>query len=73
MAILQALPLTLSSRSNGGFRGVLSAVGAMWRAAETRRQLAQLDARMLADIGLGRAEALAEADRAPWDLAKRRR
>lgn len=42
-------------------------------AAASRRQLAQLDDRMLADIGLGRAEAIAEADRAPWDLAPRRR
>lgn len=39
------------------------------RVAEGRRALAAMDDRMLADIGLSRAEALAEASRAPWDLA----
>jgi uncharacterized protein YjiS (DUF1127 family) len=43
------------------------------RAIETRRQLAEMDQRMLADIGLSRSEALEEAGRAPWDLAPRRR
>lgn len=42
-------------------------------AAESRRQLAEMDARMLSDIGISRAEALDEAARAPWDLAPRRR
>jgi uncharacterized protein YjiS (DUF1127 family) len=43
------------------------------RAIETRRQLAEMDRRMLADIGVSRSEALEEARRAPWDLAPRRR
>ena len=34
----------------------------------TRAVLAEMDARMLADIGLSRAEALQEARRRPWDL-----
>lgn len=38
------------------------------RTAEGRRALAAMDDRMLADLGLGRAEALREASRAPWDL-----
>ena len=38
------------------------------RAMETRRSLAQMDDRMLKDIGLTRSEALEEAGRAPWDL-----
>ena len=42
-------------------------------AAESRRQLAEMDARMLSDIGISRAEALDEAARAPWDLTPRRR
>lgn len=42
----------------------------MHRAIETRRTLAALDDRMLKDIGIGRAEALAEAGRAPWDLGE---
>ena len=40
----------------------------MRRTAETRRQLGTLDPRLLADIGLTRAEAAAEAERWPWDL-----
>jgi uncharacterized protein YjiS (DUF1127 family) len=43
------------------------------QAIETRRHLAEMDARMLADIGISRAEALDEAARTPWDLAPRRR
>lgn len=43
------------------------------KAIETRHQLADMDRRMLADIGISRSEALEEAGRAPWDLAPRRR
>lgn len=42
-------------------------------ASESRRQLAEMDHRMLADIGLSRAEALEEAARTPWDLKATRR
>ena len=42
-------------------------------AIETRRHLAEMDNRMLADIGISRSEALEEAARAPWDLMPRRR
>lgn len=41
-------------------------------AIETRRHLAEMDRRMLADIGISRSEALEEAARAPWDLMPRR-
>lgn len=51
----------------------LGTLGRVLRAIETRRQLAEMDPRMLADIGLSRSEALEEAGRAPWDLAPRRR
>ena len=44
---------------------------AMWRAIQTRRQLAEMDDRMLRDIGISRADALHEAERAPWDLTRR--
>ena len=40
-------------------------------AARTRRLLAQMDERMLLDIGISRAQARAEAARWPWDLARR--
>lgn len=44
-----------------------------FEAIETRRHLAEMDRRMLADIGISRSEALEEAARAPWDLVPRRR
>lgn len=46
--------------------------GEMFRAVITRRQLREMDDRMLADIGISRAEAQAEADRAPWDVEPHR-
>jgi uncharacterized protein YjiS (DUF1127 family) len=42
------------------------------RAIETRRQLAAMDDRMLADIGISRTDALREADRRPWDFSESR-
>jgi uncharacterized protein YjiS (DUF1127 family) len=38
------------------------------RVVSTRRQLAQMDDRMLKDIGITRSEALMEAERSPWDI-----
>lgn len=73
MAILQSLSLSTPARRAGSYGGVFASLVSMLRAVESRRQLAQLDTRMLADIGLGHAEARAEADRAPWDLAQRHR
>ena len=73
-------PRVVAFRSATGFgRGAWSAVraraGAIWtrlvlmhRAAETRRDLGTLDPRLLADIGVTRAEAEREAERWPWDL-----
>lgn len=63
-------------------RGVvlaLRALGRLVETARTRRHLAEMDARMLADIGISRAEARDEASRRfwdtapPWDDATRRR
>ncbi len=49
-----------------------TALTQMARARQTRRLLAEMDDRMLADIGIGRGDAMMEASRAPWDLAARR-
>lgn len=49
-------------------RPLLPGLGAMHRAFVTRRQLAEMDDRMLRDIGISRADALREAERRPWDL-----
>jgi uncharacterized protein YjiS (DUF1127 family) len=73
MAILQTLPFLTAFGTAGAGAGLFGAMRQALVAAASRRELAQLDDRMLADIGLGRTEALAEADRAPWDLAPRRR
>jgi len=43
------------------------------QAIESRRKLAEMDRRMLSDIGVTRSQALEEAARAPWDLAPWRR
>lgn len=70
MAHRLSLPLaTLWTRAPAPHRPPLAW---MLRAVATRRQLARLDDRMLKDIGITRAEALAEAGRAPWDLGPRR-
>jgi uncharacterized protein YjiS (DUF1127 family) len=66
MWIRDALPFAaLGTRRAPALR---LSLGRMLRAIRTRRELAELDERMLKDIGLSRAEALAEARRAPWDL-----
>lgn len=52
-----------------GLQGFSALLWQAWVAVETRRDLAEMDDRMLRDIGISRAEALHEADRAPWDLA----
>ena len=49
-------------------RTPLQWVATVWRIAQERRALADLDARMLADIGLSADAAGHEATRAPWDL-----
>ncbi len=44
----------------------------MRRAHRTRRLLAEMDDRLLSDIGIGRGDALMEASRAPWDIGRDR-
>lgn len=51
--------------------GWLAWLGAVLCTVETRRRLAEMDDRMLKDIGISRADALEEAGRAPWDLGAR--
>ena len=63
------------TRRIGAARGTawLGWLNRILQAVESRRHLAEMDRRMLADIGISRAEALDEAARAPWDLTPRRR
>ena len=64
-------------RAGRGFAGWVNQLSVLLRTIITRRQLEEMDARMLRDIGVTRSEALAEAGRAPWDVvplhAERRR
>ena len=48
--------------------GWLAWLATAMHAIQTRRRLAEMDDRMLKDIGISRADALQEAERAPWDL-----
>lgn len=67
-----------AARHAGGWYGVsarrfVQGASRALRYTTTRRELADMDDRMLADIGLTREAALVEAGRAPWDFAPRRR
>jgi uncharacterized protein YjiS (DUF1127 family) len=46
----------------------LPSLHAMLRAVITRRYLAEMDDRMLKDIGISRTDARQEAERLPWDI-----
>ncbi len=70
---MSGFSIALSPLRSTGLQGFCAAFKQAWVAIETRRHLAEMDDRMLRDVGLTRAEALREADRAPWDLTPRDR
>ncbi len=49
-------------------RSVWARLGAMIQARHTRHLLMDMEPRMLADIGIGRSEAMHEANRPFWDV-----
>ncbi|MBU8541521.1 DUF1127 domain-containing protein [Falsiroseomonas tokyonensis] len=61
----QLTPRHAASRPVSGW---LDWLAVMLRHVTTRQQLAEMDDRMLKDIGLTRREALRESGRAPWDI-----
>lgn len=61
-AFVPARPVRLS---------LMARLALMVRTAQTRRDLTELDGRMLADIGVTRSDALVEAARPVWDTACR--
>ena len=69
MATHSTLVLAFAS-SQGIFslRRVWAVAGAMLQAWQTRRQLAEIDGHLLADIGASRADAAMEANRPFWDI-----
>lgn len=60
-----------STHSAHAPRGLFSAVRRAFAVQAERRRLAEMDDRMLADIGLSRLDAMAEARRPVWDTALR--
>ena len=68
MAIRSTLSFGLLARTAPAPKAPRLGLRAMFRALQTRRQLAGMDDRMLRDIGISRVDALREADRLPWDL-----
>ena len=69
-AIASRLPAALGVL-RAGFLGWAGHVTRFWRAHESRRQLAELDAHLLRDIGITALDAQLEAARKPWDLQGR--
>ena len=68
-----AFPAARRPPAATGLGATLAAhIAAMWQARRTRAVLAEMDPRQLADIGIGRGDALTEAARPFWDLAPRR-
>ena len=69
--VTRSLP-SLFTPSSPSVRTVLrnawSRVGAMMQARATRRLLLEMDPHMMADIGIGRGEAMQEANRPFWDV-----
>ena len=64
---------TRSVQSRGLFHRLFDAVDRAVVLHNQRRALAEMDDARLDDLGLSRAEALAEAQRPVWDGAPRRR
>ena len=61
-------PAAAAIASRGAWvRAIWARLVLMRRVAETRRELGTLNPRLLADIGVTRAEAAQEAERWPWD------
>ncbi len=72
LTISRAIP----ARSAQGVRGLdrlTAAIRLALRTHATRQTLPEMQDHLLADIGLTRADAVAEAARLPWDTSARRR
>lgn len=70
-AFIRSLGFTLPSLALPGatLRGFARAVRHAQRVLASRRLLAEMEPRMLADIGITHTQAIEEARRAPWDIA----
>jgi uncharacterized protein YjiS (DUF1127 family) len=63
-------PSEVASRVGPLLRHVGHGVAVAWRVLSTRRELLEMDARMLKDIGISRAQANFEATRWFWQVPK---
>ena len=66
--IIQAFPAAPARSARFSVRKALAVIAAMLEARHTRRLLAEMDTRMLADIGTSPSDARMEAARPFWDL-----
>jgi uncharacterized protein YjiS (DUF1127 family) len=74
-------PIIATRTTNAGLQGIArpgsvslwTVMRRMWVAVTSRRELAELDERMLRDLGLSKADVAREVARAPWDTAPMRR
>ena len=68
----RSIPATFAFIPTGRARPSLRTwLSVMVRTAQTRRLLAEIDGRMLSDIGVTRSDAQHEASRPAWDTACR--
>lgn len=68
MAMTRAMGLPMAGLSARAGAGVSQMVAAVWRVVSTRHGLAELDDRMLQDLGISRAQAQFEVSRPWWKL-----
>jgi len=72
----RSIPFVRIGPAPGTFRalafGTWARFRTMLRARQTRQMLGEMDDRMLADIGVGRGDALVESSRPMWDVEARR-
>ena len=68
---ISAVHASARAHRRGAWSDLFAAVRLAVRAQTTRHALRGLTDRELADIGVSRATAMAEAQRMPWDLAPR--
>lgn len=66
MQIARSLPFPMFRRNAGA--GITQLLATVWRTASTRQGLAELDDRMLKDLGVSRAQAQFEISRPVWKL-----
>ncbi len=68
MAATRSLGLPMLGLSARAGAGVSQVFASVWRVVSTRHGLAELDERMLKDLGISRAQAQFEVSRPWWKL-----